>query len=89
MKSVAQRQAEFRERARKVHKRDRLDIKLPSSSLSALGRLAKHRGEYKWVVLASLIDDAARQLPGNTTQPTTHGNAECKVRSAQQTCLLI
>ncbi len=65
MKSAAQRQAEYRQRAWKVDRRDRLTVMLPTSSLSALGRLAKHRGMYKWEVLASLINDAAKQLPGN------------------------
>lgn len=63
-KTPAQRQAAYRLRALKVG-RDRLTIMLPTASLSALGRLAKHRGMYKWEVLTSLIDDAARQLPGN------------------------
>lgn len=65
MKTPAQRQAEYRERALKVDRRDRLTTMLPTSSLNALERLAKHRGMYQWEVLASLIDDAAKQLPGN------------------------
>lgn len=71
-KTPAQRQAEYRERAMKVHKRARLDIKLPISSLIFLERLAKHQGRYKWEVLARLIDAAARQLPAN--ERTLHGN---------------
>ena len=65
MKTPAQRQAEYRERALRENGRERLTVMLPTASLSALARLAKHRGQYKWVVLTSLIDDAVRQLPGN------------------------
>lgn len=66
-KTGAARQAEYRLRAWKAG-RDRLDIKLPSTSLIALERLAKHRGQYQWEVLVSLINDAAaRELPGNAS----------------------
>ena len=41
MKTPAQRQAEYRERALRENGRERLTVMLPTASLSALARLAK------------------------------------------------
>jgi len=64
-KTGAQRQSEYRQRAWRENGRDRLSVMLPTASLSALERLAKHQGWYKWEVLSRLIDAASRQLPAN------------------------